>query len=210
MILANPKPKHRARTYERFIQITHHLRRLNNYDSLYAVISGMREISIHRLSQTHALMDSLSPAIKEFEGHVRLMNPQAGYAEYTKALQVDISQGSSAIPLLYVFQTKREDYKLILHRTVILGLINRLQSVRPVDIREDGMIQWDKFQKFGQILNVITTCQQKGPMITGEPPAAFQALLENTPIITGEDVNFLSIISRFNLTETELIRTGTI
>lgn len=100
MILANPKPKHRARTYERFIQIVHHLRRLNNYDSLYAVISGMREASVHRLSQTHALVSLPTSALTEFEAHVSLMDPRRGYAEYNKAFEVDMSHGSSAIPLL--------------------------------------------------------------------------------------------------------------
>jgi hypothetical protein len=99
MILANPKPKHRARTYERLIQVTHHLRRLNNYDSLYAIVSGMRETSIHRLAQTHALVNAL-PESRGFEELANLMDPRGGYAEYTKALETDITRGSPAIPLL--------------------------------------------------------------------------------------------------------------
>lgn len=100
MILANPKPKHRARTYERFLLITHHLWRLNNYDTLYAIISGMRETSILRLGQTHALVSPLAPGYKEFMGYVKLMDPRNGYAVYRKLLESDMEHASPAIPLM--------------------------------------------------------------------------------------------------------------
>ncbi|KAE8537841.1 hypothetical protein D1P53_005902 [Cryptococcus gattii VGV] len=48
IVLASSKAKHRARVIERCILIAHQHRRLNNYDSLYAVISGLREASVHR------------------------------------------------------------------------------------------------------------------------------------------------------------------
>lgn len=100
MILANPKPKHRARTLERFILITHHLRRLNNYDSLYAVLSGMRETSIHRLSATHALVNTLLPGYKELGEYVELMDPRGGYAAYGRAIREDTARSAPAIPLM--------------------------------------------------------------------------------------------------------------
>lgn len=100
MILSNPKPKHRARVYERFILIAHQLRRLNNYDSLYALISGMKETSIHRLSQTHALISPLAPGQKEFQSHSKLMDPRGGYTLYRRALEADVDNENTAIPLL--------------------------------------------------------------------------------------------------------------
>lgn len=72
----------------------------------------------------------------------------------------------------------------------MLGQINRLQSVRPVDRREDGCVQWDKFTKFGQILEVITQCQERGAVIPGEPSPYFQALLDNTRVIESELVSY--------------------
>lgn len=100
MILANPKPKHRARTYERFMLIAHHLRRLNNYESLYSVISGMRETSVHRLAKTHALINPDVPGAKEFAAHVELVDPRNGYARYRQALESDLERKSPAIPIL--------------------------------------------------------------------------------------------------------------
>lgn len=100
MILAAPKVKHCARIYERFTLIAHQLRRLHNYDSLYAVISGMQETSIHRLSQMHAQVQ-LGPGIeKDWQSHLKLMDPRGGYVHYRRALQADLSHDRAAIPLM--------------------------------------------------------------------------------------------------------------
>jgi hypothetical protein len=80
--------------------VAHQLRRLNNYDSLYAVISGMRETSVHRLAATHSLVQVGSGVQKEWQSHSRLMDPRGGYGTYRKALAADMSHGSPAIPLM--------------------------------------------------------------------------------------------------------------
>ncbi|ODN79845.1 hypothetical protein L202_03739 [Cryptococcus amylolentus CBS 6039] len=172
MILAPHKPKHRARLIERFMIIAHQLRRLNNYDSLCAVISGLRETSVHRLASTNALVQ-LSPAEeKEFQSHLKLMDPRGGYVHYRRALQADISHGRGAIPLI----------------NNILSLVIRLQSVRHEDVRKsDGMVQWDKFMRFGEILGTITDCQNRGPAVQGEASPGFRKLMEETVILTDED-----------------------
>ncbi|WWC61836.1 uncharacterized protein I303_104421 [Kwoniella dejecticola CBS 10117] len=175
IILAHPKPKHRARMIEKFIVIAHQLRRLNNYDSLYAVISGLRETSVHRLSITQQLV-TISPNLeKDYQSHLKLMDPRGGYVHYRRALQADISNGRASIPLL----------------NNILGLINRLQNVRKEDKRVgegDRMeIQWDKFLKFGEILNVINDCQIRGPIVRGEVNEGFRKIVEDTVIISNED-----------------------
>ena len=68
-------------------------------------------------------------------------------------------------------------------------MINRLQSVRREDAREDGDVQWDKFAKFGQILSVITDFQSRGPMVSGEVSATFKAMIDDMPVIMSEDVS---------------------
>ncbi|WRT66329.1 uncharacterized protein IL334_003284 [Kwoniella shivajii] len=215
IILAHPKAKHRARIIEKFIMITHQLRRLNNYDSLYAVISGLRETSIHRLSVTQSLITLPINLEKEYQSHLKLMDPRGGYVHYRRALQSDNSNERCSIPLL----------------TNILGMINRLQNVRKQDIRSvpissskstssqsqqsqeqsendkgnlstvnddntfnghpdettKNEIQWDKFSKFGEILNVIIECQSRGPIIRGEINQNFKKIIEDTAIISNED-----------------------
>jgi hypothetical protein len=71
-------------------------------------------------------------------------------------------------------------------------MVNRLQAIRPDDVRADGMVQWDKFAKFGEYLAVIPQCQAKGSMSPGEATPAFRGLIEDTPIITNEDVSAFS------------------
>lgn len=172
IVLASSKAKHRARVIERFIFIAHQLRRLNNYDSLYAVISGLREASVHRLSASQALIQLSPIAEQDYHSHLKLMDPRSGYTQYRKALQADIDNGRGAIPLL----------------NNILGLVSRLQGVRPNDCREeDGKIQWDKFMRFGEILSMIQECQTRGPMVNGQVGQGFKKVIEETIILSDED-----------------------
>lgn len=171
MILAHPKPKGRAKAYEQFVKIAHRLRRLNNYDGLCAVIAGLRETSIHRLAQTHALV-RLEPALnRDYQSHIRLMDPRGGYMHYRRALQADSTYGHHAIPLL----------------TTVLSLVNRLHAARPQDRRPDGTVAWDKFSRFGAMMSVIPEFQARGCNVAGVVNAQFRRLLEVTPVIASED-----------------------
>ncbi|KIS01191.1 hypothetical protein L804_01065 [Cryptococcus deuterogattii 2001/935-1] len=172
IVLASSKAKHRARVIERSIRIAHQLRRLNNYDSLYAVISGLREASVHRLSASHALVQLSPNAEKDYHSHLKLMDPRRGYIQYRKAIQADIHNGRSAIPLL----------------NNILGLVSQSQAVRPNDYREeDDKIQWDKFMRFEEILSIIQECQARGPVVHGNVDLGFKKIIEETTILSGED-----------------------
>lgn len=102
MILANPKAKHRARMYEKFLAISIHLRRLGNYDSLYAVVAGMQETSVRRLKQTHELAMIAEPLKREYEANLRLLDSGGGQAGYREAITADLQQGKSALPLMSV------------------------------------------------------------------------------------------------------------
>lgn len=74
----------------------------------------------------------------------------------------------------------------------MIGLVNRLQAVRPEDVREeDGRIQWDKFAKFGEYLSIIPECQAKGAPVLGTVSPALKAIIQETPVITDEDVSEL-------------------
>jgi hypothetical protein len=69
-----------------------------------------------------------------------------------------------------------------------LGLINRLQAVKTDDIK-DGEVNWDKFEKFGEILSVITDCQRRGSVISAEPSSRIKKVIEELPVIDHEDVS---------------------
>ena len=187
MILANPKPKNRARIYERLMSISHHLRGLNDYGSLYAVISGMRETSVERLSQTHKLVVTSIDFAKEFEHHIKLFDPAGSYSRCRKAVQTDIKHGRPAIPLLFVGHCLTS-FKAYRFRNTILGLVNRLETIRPDDTRSDGCIYWDKFSRFAEIVSVISECRGMGPPVSGEPSDAFRRTLQEMYVITDEEV----------------------
>jgi RasGEF domain len=51
-ILYSPKVKDRARDMEKMLRVVLELRKLDNYDTLFAVISGLENQSIYRLAKT--------------------------------------------------------------------------------------------------------------------------------------------------------------
>ena len=64
-----------------------------------------------------------------------------------------------------------------------------MQSVRREDIRPDGMVQWDKFMRFGEILTIVPKCQARGAIVPGTPSKTFITILHNVPVIHDEDVS---------------------
>ena len=75
--------------------------------------------------------------------------------------------------------------------TTVVGMVSRLQAGRPEDIRpSDGMIQWEKFARFGDMLGVISECQTRGPPAPGHVSEHFNKFFNTLPVITDEDVSF--------------------
>jgi len=87
----------------------------------------------------------------------------------------------------------------LIFRNNLLGLVSRLQGARKEDIRDNGDIQWDKFALIYDILSIVSECQGKDTMVSGASSEVFKRLIEDTPIISDEDVStlHLSIPSRF-------------
>lgn len=81
-------------------------------------------------------------------------------------------------------------------RTDILGLVGRLNLVRPEDVRQDDRIQWQKFTMFADILSVIPDSQAHGPIVTGTASPTFKRHLEDTSIFANEDVSILFILNK--------------
>jgi hypothetical protein len=51
-VLYSPKLKDRVRDMEKMLRVVVELRKLDNYDTLFAVISGLQNQSVHRLAKT--------------------------------------------------------------------------------------------------------------------------------------------------------------
>ncbi|KAL5359629.1 ras guanine nucleotide exchange factor domain-containing protein [Aspergillus floccosus] len=97
VILFRDKPKHRAKAMEKFMNIAQKLRRLNNYNSLGAVIAGINGTPVHRLSQTRELVPMQTQ--KDFMRLVILMGTQKSHFAYRLAWDNSFSERIPFLPL---------------------------------------------------------------------------------------------------------------
>ena len=56
LILLRDKPKHRALMFEKVMRVARELRKLNNYNSLGAILAGVNSSAVHRLNATKELI----------------------------------------------------------------------------------------------------------------------------------------------------------
>ncbi|KAL4891683.1 ras guanine nucleotide exchange factor domain-containing protein [Aspergillus ambiguus] len=97
VILFRDKPKHRAKALEKFMNIAQKLRRLNNYNSLGAVIAGINGTPVHRLSQTRELVPNQTQ--KDFMRLVILMGTGKSHFAYRLAWDNSFSERIPFLPL---------------------------------------------------------------------------------------------------------------
>jgi len=121
-ILYSPKLKDRVRDLEKMLRVVLELRKLDNYDSLFAVISGLENQSVYRLAKTFEEVKKLEldqqfeEGRKRSQGNIRvnitksgtlwmkyqscraLMARERNYSPYRMAFK---NSFSSRIPWLY-------------------------------------------------------------------------------------------------------------
>ncbi|KAK3062755.1 hypothetical protein LTR53_019213, partial [Teratosphaeriaceae sp. CCFEE 6253] len=82
-ILLRDKPKHRALMLEKFMRIARKLREINNYNSLGAIIAGIKSSAVGRLQATR---DLLPPEVgKDWLKLEILMSSSRSHAAYRLA-----------------------------------------------------------------------------------------------------------------------------
>jgi hypothetical protein len=118
-ILSSPKLKDRIRDLEKMLRVVVELRKLDNYDTLFAVISGLENQSVYRLTKTleevkKIDLDQFDDGRKRSQGSVRttkagtlwlkyqscraLMARDRNFSPYRMAFK---NSFSSRIPWLY-------------------------------------------------------------------------------------------------------------
>jgi hypothetical protein len=143
-ILLRDKAKHRSFMLEKMMKIARELRRMNNYNSLGAVVAGINNSAVHRLHVTKELID---PAIgKKFLTLDILMSSQKSHATYRLAWDNTSGERIPYLPL------HRRDLVAASegNRTFVGGESDSKVSSR-VDFRE-RMINWKKFEVMGQVV----------------------------------------------------------
>lgn len=98
MILNKRTAIERAEMITKFVRVGKHLKRLNNYNTLMAVIGGVTHSNIARLSKTSS---ALSSEIKKALGHfTQLLSSNSNFANYRKAIRMHT--GTFCIPIMGV------------------------------------------------------------------------------------------------------------
>lgn len=140
IILLRDKPKHRARALEKFMNIAQKLRRLNNYNSLGAVIAGINGTPVHRLSQTRELVPP--QAQKAFMRLVILMGTQKSHFAYRLAWDNSFSERIPFLPL---------------HRR---DLVSAEEGNKTFIGDNRNRINWRKFEVMGEVVLGIQRSQK--------------------------------------------------
>ncbi|KAI0013281.1 ras GEF [Xylariaceae sp. FL0662B] len=139
MILMRDKAKHRAQMLEKFMNIALKLRQLNNYNGLAAVLAGINGTSIHRLSQTRALVPA--DVQKRFARLVLLMGTQKSHFAYRLAWE------NSPLPRIPFIPLHRRD------------LVSAEEGSMTLVGPQGDRINWKKFEVLGEILLPIMKSQ---------------------------------------------------
>lgn len=173
MILAQPKVKPRARVLEKLIRVAIRLRLRNNYNTLYAVLAGLANTSIHRLRSTRAVVAENSELHKRYLSLVRLMKPDRAWSAYRLALA---NSSGTIIPYLGV------------HVHDLLSLADGNLSRRSVD----GAVHWRKFTLMYDAITTLTRAQRPAPLAMGEKSVytGLRPLVLDVPIMD-EEVSIL-------------------
>ncbi|KAM0094727.1 hypothetical protein ACP6JD_001795 [Aspergillus fumigatus] len=140
MILLRDKPKHRARALEKFMNIAQKLRRLNNYNSLGALIAGINGTPVHRLSQTRDLVPV--QVQKDFMRLVILMGTQKSHFAYRLAWDNSFSERIPFLPL---------------HRR---DLVSAEEGNKTFVGDNRSRINWKKFEVMGEVVLGIQRSQK--------------------------------------------------
>ncbi|PWY82891.1 ras guanyl-nucleotide exchange factor RasGEF [Aspergillus heteromorphus CBS 117.55] len=140
VILLRDKPKHRAKALEKFMNIALKLRRLNNYNSLGAVIAGINGTPVHRLSQTRELVPVQTQ--KDFMRLVILMGTQKSHFAYRLAWDNSFSERIPFLPL---------------HRR---DLVSAEEGNKTFVGDTKTRINWRKFEVMGEVVLGIQRSQK--------------------------------------------------
>ncbi|XP_056396087.1 RAS guanyl-releasing protein 4 isoform X2 [Hyla sarda] len=97
MILKRPTPQQRAEVFTKFIQVTQKLRKLQNFNTLMAVIGGLCHSAISRLKETHSYLSH--DVLKTLSGMTELLSSSSNYSTYRRVYN---ECGGFKIPILGV------------------------------------------------------------------------------------------------------------
>ncbi|EMC95338.1 hypothetical protein BAUCODRAFT_578020 [Baudoinia panamericana UAMH 10762] len=156
-ILLRDKPKHRALMLEKFMRIARKLRELNNYNSLGAIIAGIKSSAIGRLNATRELLPQ--DVGKDWLKLEILMSSSRSHAAYRLAWENSNSERIPYIPLHLRDLASAEQ-----------GNSNFIGD------DQNGKINWKKFEIMGDV--VVSMQRAQGMPYRGLGGAKGEALIK--------------------------------
>lgn len=173
-ILMRDKPKHRALMLEKWMRIARQLRKLNNYNSLGAVIAGIKGSAVHRLIATRDLVPQaithdflkldilMGPAKSHFSYRLAWENTSGERIPYIPLHRRDLvsaSEGNST----FVGDKKKTDSTLAPHPGVNVfqaAAGNRdSKEAPPGGVTGKERINWRKFEIMGEVIVGVQRAQ---------------------------------------------------
>jgi len=173
-ILLRDKPKHRAVMLEKWMKVARQLRRLNNYNSLGAVIAGIKGTAVHRLISTRDLVPQSTT--HDFLKLDILMGPQKSHFAYRLAWDNSSGERIPYIPLhrrdlvsasegnsTFIGDKKKTDSALAPHPGVSVfqsAAGNRdSKEAPPGGVIGKERINWRKFEIMGEVIVGVQRAQ---------------------------------------------------
>ncbi|KAF9241363.1 ras guanine nucleotide exchange factor domain-containing protein [Melanogaster broomeanus] len=141
LILCHDKPRNRAKQIEKFVDIAHKLRALNNYSALRAFVAGINN-STFQGDDTMEIFKTKTPEhYKNLLSWDVLLQHRGGHQAYRMALK---NTKGACIPALEVHMS---------------DLIRAHEGNQDVSATEPNKIHWGKFDMFGRFIQSTTHCQ---------------------------------------------------
>lgn len=141
LILCHDKPRNRARQIERFVDIAHELRALNNYSALRAFVAGINN-STFQGDETMEIFKNRTPDhYKNLLSWDVLLQHRGAHQAYRMALK---NTKGACIPALEVHMS---------------DLIRAHEGNPNVNLDDPTKIHWGKFNMFGRFIQTTTHCQ---------------------------------------------------
>ncbi|KAI8910301.1 ras guanine nucleotide exchange factor domain-containing protein [Gorgonomyces haynaldii] len=162
--------KARALMMEKIIQMAQHLEKLNNFNGVKEVLAAMQSSPVYRLKKTKETM--ASKYLKILETLKKLTGSESNY----KLLRAKVhSVDPPLIPFPGVYQ----------------GDLVYLEGYGK-DILDDGMVNFQKFQKVSSYVTELQTYQHVPYQLT--PVPEIQAMIKNYPAFNDDQAYNMSLV----------------
>ena len=166
MILSEGTVTGRAKVMTKMMGIAEALRAFNNFNTLLAVLAGIKAGPIHRLRSTRQVVEG-RPAQKAFTSLEKVMSSDKSFSAYRLALRT--AEGPT-LPYLGV------------HLQDLLYVYQANQDTREVD----GKIHWQKIALMGEVVLGVLRCQKSPFRIPGR--SSIEELIKSTKVLSEDQL----------------------